>query len=559
MIRFLGVLALLLGGCITPESPGGAPDAPPLHESPDRFEVGKPEAVAIRMRDGIDLAGTLWRPVGVDRSAVYLTVTYYGNQYIGLRALGDASPLPASGERAIIVGRGYAYLEVNARGTQLSGGCFDWGGKLEQSDAAEIIEYAATASWSNGLVAQGGNSYAGWTTWEGAATGHTALKLIIPTESTPNMAPAIIRNGTPQDRANSEHQQMIAIASGPGRTSQTACPDDANSVALARASLDGDIEAPEVREYFDARNITDEILQRYHGSAFIVHSYDDRNVRMGVMYPFANELAAAGARVRTLVGNTDHNGIPTNNDCPQENFWELAADIMDAELLGKPDLRRERSFTCVRDHGWSNTTDIWPPAQEWTTLYVGAGTLEEDVTAEGRQMLANPLMAGEIAHDAGAAPLPSEFIAIGTPLQTDLRISGQPQLHVTLAPRTAEGARVYAELLAREPSGETTLITWATLDLRYHAGGTKRQTLSPDTPVLARIEMEPVDQLLPEGTTLSVRVTPGATFGRTETTDPTKWDPMTGRFHQDDPRGAAVDILWGGKSSTIRLPSAELP
>ncbi|MGH4013069.1 MAG: CocE/NonD family hydrolase [Pseudonocardiaceae bacterium] len=52
---------------------------------------------------------------------------------------------------------------MNLRGTGESDGCFQWGSRLDWSDASTVVESLAAQPWSNGNVGIYGTSYEGWT------------------------------------------------------------------------------------------------------------------------------------------------------------------------------------------------------------------------------------------------------------------------------------------------------------------------------------------------------------------------------------------------------------
>ncbi len=59
--------------------------------------------------------------------------------------------------------RGYAFVQVDLRGTGSSDGCYDIGGPGEQADVHAAVEWAASQPWSTGRVGMFGSSYDAWT------------------------------------------------------------------------------------------------------------------------------------------------------------------------------------------------------------------------------------------------------------------------------------------------------------------------------------------------------------------------------------------------------------
>lgn len=83
--------------------------------------------------------------------------------------------------RHFILGRGYAWIDVDARG---SGASFGWRpcpwSPDEVADGAEIVDWIVSQPWSNGRVGAVGNSYDGTAAEFLAITGHPAVKAVVP-------------------------------------------------------------------------------------------------------------------------------------------------------------------------------------------------------------------------------------------------------------------------------------------------------------------------------------------------------------------------------------------
>ncbi|MDN4174043.1 CocE/NonD family hydrolase [Nocardioides sp. SOB77] len=134
--------------------------------------------LAIPMSDGTVLRGDLELPAGADgepaagRFPVLVTITAYNKSAVGA-ALGGGDYL---------VRRGYASLNVDARGTGSSEGTWDAFGEREQLDGKEVVEWAASRarSWSNGRVGMRGPSYMGINQLFTAALHPKGLQAIFP-------------------------------------------------------------------------------------------------------------------------------------------------------------------------------------------------------------------------------------------------------------------------------------------------------------------------------------------------------------------------------------------
>ncbi len=126
--------------------------------------------VRIPMRDGVELAATLYRPAGQKEPlpVVFTLTPYIGDTYH---------------PRAMYFARhGYVFALVDVRGRGSSGGTFDPFAQ-EARDGHDAVEWLARQSWSNGKVAMWGGSYAGYDQWATAKERPPHLATIVPAAS----------------------------------------------------------------------------------------------------------------------------------------------------------------------------------------------------------------------------------------------------------------------------------------------------------------------------------------------------------------------------------------
>lgn len=139
--------------------------------------------LAIPMSDGVVLRGDLTLPADSSgrpvpgRFPVVVTITAYNKSLLGSVAGGLGG-----GDSAYLVQRGYAQLTVDARGTGSSEGQWCAFCTRENTDATEILTWAASAErpWSNGSTAMTGPSYMGISQLFAAAGDPPGLKAIFP-------------------------------------------------------------------------------------------------------------------------------------------------------------------------------------------------------------------------------------------------------------------------------------------------------------------------------------------------------------------------------------------
>src|SRR5919108_795952 len=129
--------------------------------SAPRYKDIGTETLRLPMADGVQVYIEVTRPKGPGRFPVIAELSpYHGTVYQrdGVRMLPDDGGLVD-----YFVPRGYAVVMMDLRGTGKSQGCLDHMGPKDQSDAKEVIEWAAGQKWSNGRVGVIGHSYPGGT------------------------------------------------------------------------------------------------------------------------------------------------------------------------------------------------------------------------------------------------------------------------------------------------------------------------------------------------------------------------------------------------------------
>jgi putative CocE/NonD family hydrolase len=125
--------------------------------------------LAAPMRDGVRLATDVYLPGAGAHPAVLVRLPYDKN--------GRYCWMPAIAEH--VVARGYAFVVQDVRGKFRSEGeplAF----VNEVADGHDTLAWLAGQPWSNGDVGMWGDSYYGFTQWAAVASGHPALKAIVP-------------------------------------------------------------------------------------------------------------------------------------------------------------------------------------------------------------------------------------------------------------------------------------------------------------------------------------------------------------------------------------------
>ncbi len=136
------------------------------------------EQVMVPMRDGARLATDLYLPDHGRPGPVVLVRLPYDKcgRYTFMPAL---APL--------LLDRGYAFVVQDVRGKFRSEG-ETMPYVHEVADGYDTIEWITGQAWSNGVIGMFGDSYYGWTQWAAVASGHPALRAIVPRMSGTELA-----------------------------------------------------------------------------------------------------------------------------------------------------------------------------------------------------------------------------------------------------------------------------------------------------------------------------------------------------------------------------------
>jgi uncharacterized protein len=135
--------------------------------------------VAVTMRDGVRISLCVYRPDAVGRFPALFAASPY--QY-------EMDEVPAyplflwreTGPIEWYVGKGYAYVHADVRGSGRSDGEFTFMGLTEQQDYLELIAWIVQQPWCNGRVGGIGQSYYAMAQWLMATYDPPGLACIAP-------------------------------------------------------------------------------------------------------------------------------------------------------------------------------------------------------------------------------------------------------------------------------------------------------------------------------------------------------------------------------------------
>ena len=402
---------------------------------------------------------------------------------------------------------GFAFAQVSVTGTGSSNHCMDLMGFAEQEGINAAVEWLGTQDWSNGNVGMIGKSYDGSTPWEAAMYGNEYLKTIVPISGLIGVRELMWKNGSSEARAPFMHNVVYGSygyeADKEEQNLQNACPDYlASSLYGAEAYTFG---GSEFSGYWGERYFLDRVLENYRGSVYIVQGFHDWNVDPHMAVPVINTLLDTGIEAKVLMGQWDH-------DYPD-----------------RPDYQKQRSDPGRGSEAYPEMVrfDWMQDLLEWFTYYLqekgpkpslyleiqnnrGEWRVEERYPASDSNTIEMTLGSADLVHTSNGntiTPFANNYVVFETPeFNQTFRFGGLPQLHldVTLA---GSGGSVYALMEDCNADNECIHIGHATMDLRYHAGGTEYQVLSPGQTVNAKMEFFAMDVLIPEGHKIRLSLT----------------------------------------------------
>ena len=124
----------------------------------------------IRTRDGVELATDIYLPDGWTSGPTILVRTPYGKRD-RYTFMPQCAP--------IVNDRRYAFVVQDVRGKHESGGATDHV-VHEVNDGHDTLEWIVRQGWSDGAVGMFGDSYYAYTPWAALASGHSALRAMVP-------------------------------------------------------------------------------------------------------------------------------------------------------------------------------------------------------------------------------------------------------------------------------------------------------------------------------------------------------------------------------------------
>ncbi len=471
---------------------------------------------AVRERVWIPVANTDTDSDGViDRIAIDIVRPKESGPAVKVPAIIDPSPYYVSngrgneGQRIItnangtldrfplfydnyFVPRGYAFIAAHSLGTAFSTGCVWHGGPTDIAGFKAVVDWLngrvpgyttvdgntpSAANWHNGSSSMIGKSYDGTFANGVAATGVEGLKTIVPISAISAWynysRTAGIRHNTNYPSGLSSgiagfntdaglRPPNVINSSGQSVTRQAFCAP----VRAQQDALDGD-EHGDINEFWRDRDHNKD-ADKVKASVFIVHGFQDDNVRMDHVGLWWDALKANNVRTKLWLLRSGHTD-------PFEQRRAVWVDTLhrwfDQELHGINNGIGAEPAVTIEDEPdvWKNYTS-WPiPGTQTTDVYLrggsshsGAGTLG-GVAGGGTADTLTFQNTGANISEATLIGSPegqqnNRRVFLSPPLTKDVRLSGTAVLNLRAALGTAQSnlSAVVAEIgtatqIARSP------------------------------------------------------------------------------------------------------------
>jgi putative CocE/NonD family hydrolase len=402
--------------------------------------------------------------------------------------------------------RGFAYVVMDERGTGASFG--DWPSPLSDralEDAKQVIDWIIAQDWSNGRVGATGVSYPGMASQQLAASGHPALRAIVPQSDTYDMYEGLLFPGGIFNEAFMRDWSDLVFAMDRNFTldhngdTHTLSPVDSDpegellSQAIAGHAGNLDIyDAVETVTFRDdpavlGMNLDDISTHRridgliasqvavYHWGSWIDGGTADGVIRQ-FMESTGPHRATIGSWTHGLWGNTNpfvQRGTPPSPEGDKQ--WEEALNFFEDILRkDKPLADRTLRYFTLGENVWKSTS-TWPvPGTEMLRFYLaegGALSTSAPSSGSGEDLYEVDFEAESSPNSRWLSPMgidawyenritrDQQLLVYETPpLAEDLEVTGYPVVNLQVASSHTDGAFfVYLEDV--DPAGPVRYIT----------------------------------------------------------------------------------------------------
>jgi X-Pro dipeptidyl-peptidase len=526
VVALLSIAALLAGCSETPKAP---PAPAPVSVLPEQYAGYELLPLDFSSGDGTYIHATAYLPrqprSGHDQAERFGTIVNFSPYYTNLYGIDTDGRLNAvaSGRMhlnetgtGLLVAHGFAYVAASVPGTGHSGGCFELGGRHEQTVMAEFIDWVGTQPWSNGNVGMAGGSYDGTTQWMAAIHHPEHLKTIVPHVSITDMYNYEYQDGAPYAWWGPYFLPHYLLLVGwnadpafgplpnpdPDLLFEDLCPEVKDHFVEAEKTYETGVYDP----WWQARDYARDMPQ-ITASVFLVHGLWDWNVK-----PIHLDVWDRIPTEKVFWLQQMQHNVPWRDTYkpefsrPDYNATLLAwyDHYLNGADNGVPGML---PAAWTQDHtGLWRTETRWPPAEATPAkLFLGPGSLTAEKPAAGTTTFVTPPsyvgavaepnvgVAGPNAPDAVVAKFATEALA------APLRISGVPHLELNLSVDRAGYGHVVAELWSHHADGSWAFLGMGGRGLAERNGRTHDDAVNPMERMAVPVDLDPTESYVAAG------------------------------------------------------------
>lgn len=482
----------------------------------------------IPLSEGVHLAYRAWLPLDADQHPVPAILEFLPYRKNDGTIYRDEITMPATAER------GYACIRVDIRGTGESEGMFDDEySEQELSDAEEVIDWLSQQAWCDGNVGMVGISWGGFNALQLAYRQPPALKAIITICST-------------DDRFNEDIHfaggcllnDNLDWASFFWSYAQARCPDPR---LVGDGWMQQWLDRLENMPFLADKWIAEQHKSNYWKHGSVSEDYKRIKVPVYAIGGWADAYRNTVFRLlenltspcKGLIGpwahkypNIAYPGPIIDYVKESVRWWDKWLKGADNDIMDEPQLHYylmdsvppETDYE-YRNGRWQSEA-CWPsPAIELSQFFLHSGMLstkpfkDQQVATvsspESTGKMAGKLMVGightgEFAGDQQQDD--DQSLTFNTPpLESVLSIVGQPVLQLSLSSDQAV-SNVIARLCDVHPTGESTLITYAVLNLTHRSSNETPEALVPDNKYDIELALNHIAYQLPTGHRLRLSI-----------------------------------------------------
>lgn len=479
--------------------------------------------------DGTMLRGDVHIPAGDRPRATVLMLSPYWNT-----AAKGPSESQSSDMIDALLKNDFAVALVNLRGTGESGGCFQFGGQLDWSDAYAVVEGLAEQPWSNGNVGMQGISYEGWSQYMAMASHPPSLKAVVPESGVIDVWSLLTRQGAPIHIGPATSGVFGAATSLASLEPQLAEHNQCQAEFAEHIAQGGElVTTGDHTDYYGSRDLRPHI-QNSEVPAFVANGLRFFDEGHTLQFEDLWKLLDPD-RTRFMLGQWGH-AYP---GAFRDDYETLVVDWFDHYLRGGPQQTESGVVEYQDDSGAWHTTQQWPPDAHSTALQMSGQEL-----SRGQRPGAPTSQTFQSADlDTGHTCGPHQAVYVSPPLAEDILVAGNFSIDATLS-STLSGGNLVATLLHTPADGSCAdLLSQAKesgrmqLDLRHWKTPGASKEFPTATPTQVSADSIPLATRIPAGDRLVLAIGAGSV----------ELEP--------DPLKPEISILTGGRAtSTLNLP-----